>query len=211
VITLPGVFVTLDFTPDAAVPAVSEDAALTALALAARDGDRQAATALAARTYQQVWRVLIMLTDRRVAEDLAQETYARAFRSLPGFRAESSVRAWLLSIARNTAADHLRATSVRRRLASADPIDVVEPAAPGDITQPVLLRLLIDSLDERQRVAFELTQVVGLSYAEAAQICECPIGTIRSRVARARSELVAHLADVDGSRHPRTARGGGGG
>ncbi|HEX3825643.1 MAG TPA: sigma-70 family RNA polymerase sigma factor [Pseudonocardia sp.] len=188
-----------------------DDAALTALALAARAGDRQAATELAARTYQQVWRVLIMLTNRSVAEDLAQETYARAFRSLPGFRAESSVRAWLLSIARNTAADHLRANSVRRRLTSVDPIDVAEPAEPGDITQPVLLRLLIDGLDERQRVAFELTQVVGLSYAEAAQICDCPVGTIRSRVARARDELAAHLADIEGSgqRRARAARGGG--
>jgi RNA polymerase sigma-70 factor (ECF subfamily) len=183
-----------------------DDAALTALALAAREGDRRAATELAAQTYQQIWRVLIMLTNRSVAEDLAQETYARAFRSLPGFRAESSVRAWLLSIARNTAADHLRATAVRRRFTSVDPVDEVEPAVPGDLTQPVLLRVLIDGLDERQRVAFELTQLVGLSYAEVARICDCPVGTIRSRVARARDELAAHLVGIEESGRAR-ARG----
>ncbi|HTF49643.1 MAG TPA: sigma factor, partial [Pseudonocardia sp.] len=81
-----------------------DDAALTELALRARAGDRDAATLFVQRTQQQVWRMLITLSDRGVAEDLTQETYARAFRSLPGFRAESSVRAWLLSIARRVAA-----------------------------------------------------------------------------------------------------------
>src|SRR5438309_9287172 len=92
-----------------------DDAALTALALRAREGDQEAASRFVRGTQQQVWRMLVALSDRGIAEDLTQETYARAFRALPGFRAESTVRAWLLSIARRVAADHLRAARARPR------------------------------------------------------------------------------------------------
>jgi RNA polymerase sigma-70 factor (ECF subfamily) len=59
----------------------------------------------------------------------------------------------------------------------------------------VVLRAVIGQLPEDRRTAFVLTQVLGLSYAEAAEVCRCPIGTIRSRVARARAELVSAIAD----------------
>ncbi|MBA2324962.1 MAG: sigma-70 family RNA polymerase sigma factor [Pseudonocardiales bacterium] len=172
-----------------------DDAALTALALRARCGDRQAATHLVRHTYQQVWRMLIVLSDRQVAEDLTQETYARAFRSLPGFRAESGVRAWLLSIARRVAADHLRSARTRPRVDSATTVDDAAPVAAGDVSESVALRILVDRLDADRRLAFVLTQVIGLSYQQAAEVCECPIGTIRSRVARARGDLASELTD----------------
>ena len=54
-----------------------------------------------------------------------------------------------------------------------------------------------DVIDPDRRVAFVLTQVVGLSYAEAAEVCDCPVGTIRSRVARARADLVARLGEAE--------------
>lgn len=172
-----------------------DDAALTDLACDARDGDTRAAAELVRLTYQQVWRMLVVLTDRRVAEDLTQETYARAFRSLPGFRAESTVRAWVLAIARRVAADHIRSASARPRVVRDLTPDDGHAVAPGDLAESVALRGLLDRLDPDRRMAFVLTQVVGLSYAEAAQVCACPVGTIRSRVARAREELAAHLDD----------------
>ncbi len=171
-----------------------EDAALTALALQARGGDRQAAAELARATYPQVWRLLVVLSDRRVAEDLAQETFVRVFRSLPGFRAESTVRAWVLSIARRVAADHLRGVQARPRTEPAADADE-QWAAPGDVAETVALQDLLAQLEPDRRTAFVLTQVIGLGYAEAAQVCACPVGTIRSRVARARDDLAAHLAD----------------
>lgn len=174
-----------------------DDASLTALALRARQGDRQAATLFVRHTQQQVWRMLVALSDRTVAEDLTQETYARAFRALPGFRAESSVRAWLLSIGRRVAADHLRAARSRPRI---DPDVTVEEAsaaqAPGrDVAEAVALRAVLAQLDPDRRLAFLLTQTLGLSYQEAAEVCDCPIGTIRSRVARARDDLIRYLAE----------------
>ena len=69
-----------------------------------------------------------------------------------------------------------------------------EPAtAARDVGEGVALRALLAELDPDRREAFVLTQVVGLSYAEAAEVCGCPVGTIRSRVARARDHLVAAL------------------
>jgi len=173
-----------------------DDAALTELALRARAGDERAATQFVQHTQQQVWRMLVALSDRGVAEDLTQETYARAFRSLPGFRAESSVRAWLLSIARRVAADHVRGIRARPRIDPEITLDDAPLAASGgDLSEAVVLHAVLDTLDPDRRLAFLLTQLLGLSYHEAAEVCGCPVGTIRSRVARARDDLIGHLAD----------------
>src|ERR1700760_3595131 len=88
----------------------------TKLALAARDGDAAAQTALVRATQTDVWRFAAALVDPGSADDLTQETYLRAFPALAGFEGRSSVRAWLLGIARRTCADHLRAVVRRRRL-----------------------------------------------------------------------------------------------
>jgi RNA polymerase sigma-70 factor (ECF subfamily) len=179
-----------------------DDAALTLLALAAGEGDRDAANTLVRETYGQIQRLMIVLTHHAVADDLAQETFARAVRALPGFRADSSVRLWLLSIARRTAADYLRTTRAReepRRQWSPGQESLVV----GDVTEPVLLGMVVDNLDPDRRLAFELTQIMGLSYIEAAQACGCPVGTIRSRVARARDELVAALTEHQAARPQR--------
>ncbi|GAA4828070.1 sigma-70 family RNA polymerase sigma factor [Actinomycetospora corticicola] len=173
-----------------------DDAAVTRAAELARDGDRAAAARFVELTQQQVWRLLVHLSDRGVAQDLAQETYERAFRSLPGFRGEAPARTWLLSIARRVAADHLRHTA-RRPARPAELHDADEPVGRtrhGDVAEGVVLRAAVDALDPDRREAFVLTQVVGLGYAEAAAVCDCPIGTIRSRVARARADLVDALA-----------------
>lgn len=173
---------------------------MTRAAELARDGDRAGAARFVELTQQQVWRLLVHLADRGVAQDLAQETYERAFRALPGYRGEAPARTWLLSIARRVAADHLR--NRRRRPAVPGEIhDGDEPVGRprlSDVAENVVLQAAVDALDDDRREAFVLTQVVGLGYAEAAAVCGCPIGTIRSRVARARADLVEALgADED--------------
>jgi RNA polymerase sigma-70 factor (ECF subfamily) len=74
----------------------------------------------------------------------------------------------------------------------------------GDLAESVAVRHAVDALDPDRREAFVLTQVIGLSYEEAAAVCRCPIGTIRSRVARARADLVDALADRPAERPHRS-------
>lgn len=154
---------------------------------AAREGDDAALAELVRRTQRAVWRLCAALGSAGEVEDLVQETYLRAMRALPAYRGEAPVRAWLLSIARRVCADHVRQREQRRHLAlklsDARVRSVPRPADPvDDITR---------SLPADRREAFVLTQLLGLSYEEAAAILDCPVGTIRSRVARARIELLA--------------------
>ena len=160
----------------------------TRLAVAARSPrDDVAVEAFVRATQGDVWRLCAHLGDREHADDLAQEVYARALRALPSFRGESPVRAWLFSIVRRVVADDIAARQRRRR----EPLPVVH--AVPDHQGEVVLAGLLDALDEDRRQAFVLTQVLGYSYADAAEAVGCPVGTIRSRVARAREDLVGMI------------------
>ncbi len=168
---------------------------LTQLLLRAGEGDRLALHAVVRRTQADVWRFCAHLVDRATADDLTQETYVRAMGSVHRFRADASARTWLLSIARRTCADEIRRRQRRRpweRLTD-EPPEVEEP----DPSRARDLQDLVDHLDEDRRAAFVLTQQLGLTYAEAAEALEVPIGTVRSRVARAREDLVTRLAADD--------------
>jgi RNA polymerase sigma-70 factor (ECF subfamily) len=169
---------------------------LTSLAIAARDGDRRALTRFVETSQADVWRYCAYLTDPQSADDVTQDTYTRAIGSLHRFRGESDAKVWLLSIARRAAADHLRARTRRGRLV--ERLRNVS-ADPSTFTTDTSLELaeLVGSLDSERRDAFVLTQVLGLSYDETAQICGCPIGTVRSRVARARDELANALEQAE--------------
>jgi RNA polymerase sigma-70 factor (ECF subfamily) len=163
---------------------------ITLAALRARAGDAAAAAEFVRATQHDVWRLCANLGNRADAEDLAQETYARAFGSLHRFAGRSSARTWLLSIGRRVCADAIR----NRKPVS--PHRDVEPAERAtDPAVTVSLRLLLDEIDAPFREAFVLTQVLGLSYPEAADVMGCPVGTIRSRVARARDALVSGLGE----------------
>lgn len=162
-------------------------------ARAARLGDERALEALVRASYRDVWRLCAVLVDQQSAEDLAQETFVRATRALPGFRGHASARTWLLAIARNTCVDELRARSSRRKREQAIAISLAaRPAAP-DASDEATVNDLLSLLDIDRRTAFVLTQLFRLSYEQAANVCGCPVGTIRSRVARARKELIAAL------------------
>jgi RNA polymerase sigma-70 factor (ECF subfamily) len=169
---------------------------LTPLAQAAGAGDRVALAAFVRRTQPEVWRVCARLGDRDAADDLTQEVYLRALPALAAFRGESSARTWLLQIARYVCADHVRRRTRRRtlleRLAQRQATDV--DSVPHE-TAAADLDDLIGRLHPDRRDAFVLTQIAGLSYAEAAEVCGVPVGTIRSRVARARGDLLDALED----------------
>ncbi|MGC4805196.1 sigma-70 family RNA polymerase sigma factor [Micromonospora sp. DT233] len=169
--------------------------AVTESALAAREGDPAAQVAFVRATQAEVWRFAAALVDADSADDLTQETYLRAFRALPGFEGRSSVRTWLLGIARRACADHLRAVVRRRRLterlAAHAHTDRPHPDPAGQFGVADLVR----RLPTDRREAFVLTQLLGLSYAEAAAVAGVPVGTIRSRVARARADLVASVGE----------------
>ncbi|WP_341719348.1 sigma-70 family RNA polymerase sigma factor [Micromonospora sp. FIMYZ51] len=179
--------------PEPSEPAGAE---ATRWALAARDGDRAAQAAFVRATQVEVWRFAAALVDPDSADDLTQETYLRAFRALPAFEGRSSARTWLLGIARRTCADHLRTVVRRRRLdqrlTAHAHTDVPHPDPAGHLGAADLVR----RLPAERRGAFVLTQLLGLSYAEAAAVEKVPVGTIRSRVARARADLVDSIGEA---------------
>ncbi len=185
---------------------------LTNLLIAARGGDRDALERFVAESQADVWRICRYLGDRAVADDLAQETYERALRSLHRYRSEGSARSWLLTIARRVCVDHTRRATRRRARDHRALLDATAGVRDGVLVTPdaggrVDLDQLLAALDDDRRAAFVLTQVLGLHYDEAAEVLGCPIGTIRSRVARARADLVAMFAaddDVDEGGDPDT-------
>ena len=172
---------------------------LTQMALAAASGDRAAVAAFVRRTQPEVWRLCARLGDRAEADDLTQEVYLRALPALARFRADA--------LGPHLAAAD-RPTRLRRPRAPVHP-----PPRAGDAPRPAgrprrgggaehrrgrPRRRSSPRLEPDRRAAFVLTQVLGLSYAEAAEVCEVPVGTIRSRVARARADLLDALADDAG-------------
>jgi RNA polymerase sigma-70 factor (ECF subfamily) len=170
----------------------------TSLALRARDGDRHAAEIFIRAAQQPILDLCRHLGDPDNAEDLAQEVFVRALRSLPRFRNDGSARAWLMTIARNTCADAVRSKTRRRKHIS--PVGL--PDQPDfDQTGGIDNELLLRQLDPERREVMVLTQLAGLSYAETAQIIGCPVGTVRSRVARARADLLDLLADPSHPSH----------
>jgi RNA polymerase sigma-70 factor (ECF subfamily) len=164
---------------------------LTGLLVQARDGDRLALGAAIRLSQAEVWRVAAHLVGPNEADDVTQDVFVRAWRALPSFRAESSGRTWLLAIARRACADSVRNQSRWRKLTARLHSESVTAAAEGNgVDELHGLGDLIARLPPAQREAFVLTQITGCSYAEAAELCGVEIGTIRSRVARARVELV---------------------
>jgi RNA polymerase sigma-70 factor (ECF subfamily) len=181
---------------------------LTWLAHKAASGDRGALATFVARSQGDVWRLCAHLVDAASADDLTQEVYLRAIPALASFRADASARTWLLAIARNTCMDELRRRTrgrallerLRRREESA-------PRAEPDQSGLVAVDDAVAALDPDRRDAFVLTQVLGLSYAETAEVCGCEVGTVRSRVARARAQLVDHLTDDEADPRPQADSG----
>jgi RNA polymerase sigma-70 factor, ECF subfamily len=184
---------------------------LTSLARAAGRGDRAALATLVRGTQGDVWRLCAHLVDPGSADDLTQDTYLRAIPALAGFRGEAPVRTWLLAIARRACAAEISVRTRGRQLAvrlAATP-DGTLGQPPGEPGAQAAVDELLSALEPDRRAAFVLTQMLGCSYAEAAAVCGCPVGTIRSRVARAREELAAVTAEQDAVPPARPAQASG--
>jgi RNA polymerase sigma-70 factor (ECF subfamily) len=141
------------------------------------------------RVYNIAWR---MMGNDADAQDIAQDVMVKAWRALPAFKLDSSLSTWLYRIAMNACSDELR-----RRKTKTVSMDVLAEAGwePGDsgFEQSAVnsqnLSWAIGQLTEEYRAAVVLRDVEGYSYEEIAQILKCPIGTVRSRINRAREHL----------------------
>ncbi|MDG2091372.1 MAG: RNA polymerase sigma factor RpoE [Gammaproteobacteria bacterium] len=147
------------------------------------------------------------IRDQSEVEDVCQEAFIKAYRALPKFRGDSAFYTWLYRIAINTAKNHM-VTKGRRPpgtdvdLGDADlaelPSELVDNGSPEDKLSSNELHLLINNaieeLPEDLRTAFTLREFGGLSYEEITQIMDCPVGTVRSRIFRAREVLDAVIS-----------------
>ena len=155
---------------------------------------------------------LTFVKDRHLAEDIAQESFIKAFKSLESFREESAFYTWLYRIAANTSKNYL--TSKKRKKeyseseilsseeASVDIFDIPGGDSPEEILAANNLREMIfeslSNLPEDIRTAISLREFEGLSYEEISEVLGCPIGTVRSRIFRGREiiqEKISPLLD----------------
>jgi RNA polymerase sigma-70 factor, ECF subfamily len=168
---------------------------LSQLAHAARVGEAGALEAFVAAFRDEVQGLCSRLVDEQSAADLTQETFIRAVRALSRFRGDASARTWLLSIARNTCMDELRCRSKTRRLHALLRVGRCDEPLTPDVAEEVVVRDLLGRIEPKRRTALVLTQILRMTYDQAAAVCRCPPGTVRSRVARARDDLIALLSE----------------
>ena len=156
----------------------------------AREGDLGAFEDLVRQYQGDVWRFAYHFTrDRTLADDVTQDAFLRAFRFLGGFRGDSKFSSWLFRIARNCAMDQLRARTTQQEHESAAPVGPT-----FDPQTRVELNAALDAATPEHREPFLLVEVFGLSYQEAADVLGVRVGTIKSRMHRARRVMMDALA-----------------
>ncbi len=158
-------------------------------------GESRGLEQLLQASYADVWRLCAALVDEQAAEDLAQETFLRVTRALRRYRGDASPRTWILSIARNVCMDELRRRHRHRRRERQLTLAARETPHAADSAGALAAGDLLAQLEPNRRAAFVLTQLLRLSYNEAGVVCGCPPGTIRSRVSRARDDLIGLVGE----------------
>jgi RNA polymerase sigma-70 factor (ECF subfamily) len=174
-------------------------------------GDMRAFEMLVVKYQRRIERLIgRMVRDADLVQDIAQETFIRAYRALPQFRGESAFYTWLYRIAVNTAKkalvdlkrDPLVSESSLASHDEGDETSRVENELSDSATPDALLaskeiaaavNAAIEALSEDLRQAITLREIEGLSYEEIADVMNCPIGTVRSRIFRAREAIAARL------------------
>ncbi len=174
--------------------AVTAPDPLFALLEEAREGNDASLAALVRETQPAVWRLCAALGAPEDPADLTQETFVRVLRAMHGFRGDAPVQAWILSIARRVCADSIRKRQRQRRL-----LNRIANAMSEEPTSTIDRSLddLVARLVPERREVFVLTQQMGLSYEEAAAVIGCPVGTVRSRLARARADLLTAVRSAE--------------
>lgn len=165
----------------------------------ARRGDRHAFAELV-RAHQGTVRALLRrLTNGQwaLADDLAQETFLRAWQSLPRFRSDARFGTWLYRIACNTYLMHLRSAKSAIETHAAIAVEEVQPAPLSTTSMEVVaqgeVQRALQVLSPPERAAILQCYYLGLSHAEAAYVLDCPLGTVKSHLRRALGKLRDHL------------------
>jgi RNA polymerase sigma-70 factor, ECF subfamily len=171
--------------------------------------DREAAFAdLMTRHARRVYAVCLrVLRDHADAEEATQETFVRLARSAGGFRADAALSTWLFRVAHNVCTDLVRREARRPRTPVADiatVADLAHPDGSGQRAELAELGAALAQLDGDGRTALLLVAVDGLSYAEVAEATGVAVGTVKSRVSRARLRLAELLADPAAEQTPTT-------
>ena len=174
----------------------------------AQRGDKRAFELLVAKYQRKLGRLLArFIRDPAEVEDVTQEAFIKAYRALPGFRGESAFYTWLYRIGINTAKNYLMAlgrrapTSTEVEAGEAEGFEDGEQLRDINTPESVLLsteiartvNATIEGLPEELRTAIQLREIEGMSYEDIARIMECPIGTVRSRIFRAREAIAERL------------------
>jgi RNA polymerase sigma-70 factor (ECF subfamily) len=177
-------------------------------------GDKAAFDLLVVKYQRKIFRLLSrMIRDPGEVEDVAQEAFIKAYRALPNFRGDSAFYTWLYRIAINTAKNWLVSQGRRAPTTTEADIEEAETFDDGehlrDLNTPdsmLLTRQVADAvnraierLPEDLRTAIVLRELEGLSYEEIAESMNCPIGTVRSRIFRAREAIAEELRPVLGT------------
>lgn len=179
-----------------------------------QQGDKRAFDLLVEKYWRKLTRLLSrMVRDSGEVEDIAQETFIKAYRALPQFRGDAAFYTWLYRIGVNTAKNYLAAKGKAMPTVSEqtrpDDDGGEDRWAVEDIATPeselsskqvaIAVNEAVDALPEELRTAITLREMEGLSYEEIAQMMNCPIGTVRSRIFRAREAIAAKLRPILGT------------
>ena len=181
----------------------------------AQQGDKQAFSLLVEKYQRKLARLLSrFIRDPAEVEDVTQEAFIKAYRALPAFRGDSAFYTWLYRIGINTAKNYLMAMGRRAPTSTEIEAEEAEGFEEGeqlrDINTPESLLLsneiaetvnsTIEALPEELRTAIQMREIEGMSYEDIAKAMDCPIGTVRSRIFRAREAIAEQLRPLLGTR-----------
>lgn len=177
-------------------------------------GDKKAFELLFSKYQRKIGRLVSRLVrDQAEIEDVTQEAFIKAYRALPQFRGESAFYTWLYRIAINTAKNYLVSQGRRAPTSTENDADEAETFDDADqlrdINTPESLFMsrqvgdtvnrAMEALPEELRTAIQLREIEGMSYEDIAVAMQCPIGTVRSRIFRARDAIAAQLRPLLGT------------
>jgi len=181
----------------------------------AQSGDKRAFELLVEKYQRKLARLLSrFIRDPAEVEDVTQEAFIKAYRALPAFRGDSAFYTWLYRIGINTAKNYLMAMGRRAPTSTEVEAEEAEGFEEGeqlrDINTPESLLLsneiaqtvnsTIEQLPEELRTAIQMREIEGMSYEDIAKAMDCPIGTVRSRIFRAREAIAEQLRPLLGTR-----------